>query len=54
MFIDPNFETLSGEFLIRNMWASAHAQRSAPRLNPVRRLWQWAIRALKGQRSGQR
>jgi hypothetical protein len=54
MFIDPNFETLSGEFLVRELSAYADARRLAPRANPVRRLWRWAVRTLKGRRVGAR
>jgi len=50
MFIDPNFETLSGEFLVHELSAYARARQSAPRANSVRRLWQWAVKMLKGKR----
>jgi hypothetical protein len=51
MFIDPNFETLSGEFLVRDLQATAFAPRgkSATHLKALRRLWARARAALTGR-----
>jgi len=54
MFIDPNFETFSGEFLVRELAAYGRAQECSPRFHPMQRLWQWAIKALKTRGPGPR
>ena len=53
MFIDPNFETLSGESLMMELSARASGQqaRSPSRFNPFRRFWHWAVKALTGRRA---
>ncbi|HTY67150.1 MAG TPA: hypothetical protein VMH36_10900 [Alphaproteobacteria bacterium] len=54
MFIDPNFETFSGEFLVREVAAYGGEQRSKPPFHPMQRLWRWAIKALKTRGLGAR
>jgi hypothetical protein len=52
MFIDPNFETLSGEFLARDMWRAASS--AAPGAEDgadtdwLRRFWRRAVRVMTG------
>ncbi len=56
MFIDPNFETMSGEFLVTELWARASGEgpRSACAFNRLRWLWRWAAQALAARRAGAR
>jgi hypothetical protein len=54
MFIDPNFETLSGEFLVRELATCRHPQHPGPHFHPMQRLWHWAVKALRTRRLGAR
>lgn len=58
MFIDPNFETLSGEFLARDIWRATSGEppggADGGDTDWMRRLWRRAVAMMTGTGAGVR